>query len=773
MYGEAGYDIIIEIVSIKRIWQMKRRLFLSLTALVPVFILLGPLGMARQVEKDPGQKVSHLEKKLPSVSGAKKVELLLQLSSEYRALDLETSVRYGEQALTVARGLGLRQQEAGAHQSVGIGHAYGGKHQKAMEHFQESREIYLELDDKAEVGRALINIGNSHRLLNRPGKALGSFLEASQFCKEAGDKKLWALSLNNLGNMHQYFHNHPKGLQYHIDALKIREKLGGKMDIAQSLSNIANGYLKNEKPREALEYYQKTLDIVRELGHRGVLSTVLICVGSTYHELEDYPQAMDYYQQGLKLARETGDKNNEAYCLDNMAKILMQGKDFSGALAYQRQALDIGKELDNKVRIGEAFIGMAEANLNLKRYAPVPGYLEEGLKAAEEVDAVKVKVEAFNLFSSFYEETGDYRSALEYQKMFYELEKKISAEERRKQFDRLQISYGVEKKAREIEVLKKNTEIQQLKLSRANFRTYVFIGGFALVLTILLLLFKKYLYLFAFWKKHKYAGQYRLVDRIGSGAMGTVFKAQSLLNKSETAAVKVLKEELFTDESSKKRFKREALIIDKLEHPHVIRIIERGEYDGQLFIAMEFLEGKTLADRIVETGPMKVDTCLHILLQATEALAFIHGKNIIHRDLKPANIMLISHGGDPDYVKLLDFGLAKMEFQTHLTQSGNFVGTIEYIAPEQILHGDSSPANDIFSLGVCAYLMLCGRTPFPGSTVIEIMRRIINDVPPPISGCREGVPEGLDRLIMEMLSKEPSRRPTAESINQKLTQPDW
>ena len=130
--------------------------------------------------------------------------------------------------------------------------------------------------------------------------------------------------------------------------------------------------------------------------------------------------------------------------------------------------------------------------------------------------------------------------------------------------------------------------------------------------------------------------------------------------------------------------------------------------------------------------------------------------------------MLVEKDGDANFVKLLDFGLAKMEFQTRLTQSGNFVGTIEYVSPEQLLNADSSPAADIFSLGVTFYKMLCGRSPFPGETVVEVMGRILKTEAPGVSECREDIPEELDTLIIRMMEKKQEQRPTAESIRDSL-----
>jgi serine/threonine protein kinase len=262
------------------------------------------------------------------------------------------------------------------------------------------------------------------------------------------------------------------------------------------------------------------------------------------------------------------------------------------------------------------------------------------------------------------------------------------------------------------------------------------------------------------------------MEKLGSGGMGSIYKAHNLMDKSDIAAVKILREELFADDNNKKRFKREAAIIDKLRHPNIIRVFEVGISKEKLFLAMEYLEGKTLEDKIKDEGQLRLRESLHIMVQISDAITYIHSKNIIHRDLKPANIMLIEKNGDPNFVKLLDFGLAKIELETRLTQTGNFLGTLQYLAPEQVLDAYSVPANDIFSMGVIFYLMLCGKRPFAGETAIDIMRQVIIKEPAKVSECSPGIPAELDTLVMKMLAKEPGQRPSAESVRDTLQRLD-
>ena len=280
--------------------------------------------------------------------------------------------------------------------------------------------------------------------------------------------------------------------------------------------------------------------------------------------------------------------------------------------------------------------------------------------------------------------------------------------------------------------------------------------------------FRKYINLTTFWKKQVYIGQFKITDRIGAGGMGTIYKANSLMDKTETVALKVLRDDLFEDESSRKRFKQEAAIIDQLDHPNIVKVYERGQSGDNLFIAMELLEGGTLAQKISRERKIKLSESAHIMFQVASALNKIHAKNIIHRDLKPDNIMLVEKNGDPNFVKLLDFGLAKMQHQTRLTQTGIVIGTINYMSPEQISGEGSFAASDIYSLGIIFYEMITGEKPFLGETTVDVMKQILDKSPIEPIRFRFDISFELNHLIMRMLIKEKEKRPTIEEILEVL-----
>jgi serine/threonine-protein kinase len=259
-----------------------------------------------------------------------------------------------------------------------------------------------------------------------------------------------------------------------------------------------------------------------------------------------------------------------------------------------------------------------------------------------------------------------------------------------------------------------------------------------------------------------------LLDKLGAGGMGTIYKAQNLMDKTKTVAVKVLREELFEDENNRKRFKQEAAIVDQLDHPNIVKVYERGQSRQTMFIAMELLEGKTLSKKIEEEGKIDISEGLHIMIQITDAMVKIHSKGIVHRDMKPENIMLIRKDNDPNFVKALDFGLARMQHQTRLTETGMVIGTINYIAPEQITGSESSGAADIYSMGVVFYEMLTGEKPFIGETTIDVMKQIIDKTPIEPIKFRHDIPTELNDMILQMMKKETKLRQNIKEVLETL-----
>jgi TolB-like protein/tRNA A-37 threonylcarbamoyl transferase component Bud32 len=250
----------------------------------------------------------------------------------------------------------------------------------------------------------------------------------------------------------------------------------------------------------------------------------------------------------------------------------------------------------------------------------------------------------------------------------------------------------------------------------------------------------------------KTISHYRIIEKLGQGGMGVVYKAEDTTLK-RVVALKFLPSELTRDADAKARFNREAQAAAALNHPNICTIYEVGEHDGQSFIAMELVEGQSLKDRI-DRGPLPIDDAISLAIQTGEGLGEAHEKGIVHRDIKPGNIMLASRG----QAKILDFGLARLGAHTKLTKADTTLGTVAYMSPEQASGRDVDRRTDIWSLGVVLYEMITGLLPFKGEYEQALIYQIMNDAPEPITSLRTGVPMELERIATKCLEKKLDER---------------
>ncbi len=254
------------------------------------------------------------------------------------------------------------------------------------------------------------------------------------------------------------------------------------------------------------------------------------------------------------------------------------------------------------------------------------------------------------------------------------------------------------------------------------------------------------------------AGRYQLEAAIGEGGMATVYAARHRL-VDRPCAVKIMNAALAKNVVIRERFRREAKAAQKLGHPNIIEIFDQGELpDGSLFLVMELLDGETLADAVVR-GKVPLERTLPITIQIARALARAHDLEVIHRDLKPENVFLAEAEDGSDFVKLLDFGIARSMQDVRLTGAGEVFGTPQYMAPERITSIDAGPSADLYALGVMLYEMLCGQLPFDADDVATFFVKHLKEKPIPLRQRDPSVPAELDRLVSDLLAKDPKDRP--------------
>ena len=271
---------------------------------------------------------------------------------------------------------------------------------------------------------------------------------------------------------------------------------------------------------------------------------------------------------------------------------------------------------------------------------------------------------------------------------------------------------------------------------------------------------------------HVLDGKYTLMSKLGEGGMGSVYLAEQATMGREVA-IKVLRREFSQNRMAIKRFLREASAASKLAHPNTITVYDFGQSnDGLLYLVMEKLTGRPLADILDSDGALPVPRAVHILSQICDSLSEAHKNGITHRDLKPENIFIEEKVGNEDFVKVLDFGIAKMqgdETTTQATAAGMICGTPAYMSPEQAMGKEIDGRSDIYALGVLLYEMLTNEKPFEGDTPMEVMLKHINEPSPDIyQRTQVQVPQGVQDTVDKLLAKKPDGRPADCQVAKKI-----
>lgn len=741
--------------------------------LVFVFVFIFVLSVATAFFPGTGftQTDTDLEQKLKTVSGKEKIELLNQLSKRNTFNLPKKSITFGEQALKLSKELGDRNGEAVALRNIGSANRILGNNDKALESLQKGLAIFETLKDKKGTGSLLHDIGILYWNLSDYRKALEYLKKSLAIAEELDFKTGIASSLNIIGVIYDDLSEFDNALDYYLKSMNLYEEMGNKKGYAILLNNVGIVYRKLNRLDKARDYYEKAIEIEKELGNNEGVGRGLNNLGVVYEALEEYPKALDYYLQALKIKKEAGNKQKIASSLMNIGNIYTRLEEYDKALKCYRESLKIRMEIGEKRGMCNTLKNLGKFYTKRRDFGKALNYLEQCLIIAKEIDSKAELNDTYYNLSELYSQKNDYKKALEYFKRHSEIKDEILNKESNDKIAEMQVKYESEKKKKEIalleknnELLQKNSKIQELTLSREKFKANAFTAGFIMVFIIALLLFKKYLYLFAFWKKKSYIGHYRLLGEIGSGGMGIVYKASPVMEKEKTVALKVIRDEYSKDPVHRKRFMNEALLVDQMDHPNIVKVYERGESDRHLFIAMEMLHGRSLAEIIENNEQMPLNHCISLMGQLMDAVARIHSRGIVHRDLKPENIMIVDSEEKKPTAKLLDFGLAKTQSLTRLTETGEILGTINYLPPERISHQDFSAAGDIYSLGVVFYEMVTLEKPFLGETPIDIIKQILEKDPVEPSRFRPGLPGELSLLILHMMNKAPEKRPTEEMV---------
>lgn len=257
-------------------------------------------------------------------------------------------------------------------------------------------------------------------------------------------------------------------------------------------------------------------------------------------------------------------------------------------------------------------------------------------------------------------------------------------------------------------------------------------------------------------------GEYLILEHIGDGGMGRVYKARSR-DTGKIVALKLLNPQSAADESAVRRFRREIETASRLKHPNIVATIGSGEEQGHQYLVMEFVDGNDLASLVRNNEQLPVQTAVDCITRAAHGLIYSHAKQVIHRDIKPSNLLL-SHSGE---IRVLDMGLARIageigpgdQTQTQITKTGSIMGTVDFMAPEQALNPKKADGRaDIYSLGCTLYFLLTGEKPYPGETVMEVLVAHREAPIPSLTSVRRDVPGSLEQVFRKMVAKNPGDR---------------
>src|SRR4051794_36084407 len=248
-------------------------------------------------------------------------------------------------------------------------------------------------------------------------------------------------------------------------------------------------------------------------------------------------------------------------------------------------------------------------------------------------------------------------------------------------------------------------------------------------------------------------GRYKVLTRLGSGGMADVYCAEDQ-QLGRKVALKLLHRRFAEDAEFVERFRREASSAAGLQHPNVVSVYDRGEWDGTYYIAMEYLPGRSLKDAIRQEAPFDPVRAIDITVQILKAARFAHRKGIVHRDLKPHNVMM----DDEDRVKVTDFGIARAG-ASDMTETGSIMGTAQYLSPEQAQGHAVSQSSDLYAIGVILFELLTGHVPFDAESAVTIALKHVSEPPPAPSMFDPSVPPALEAIVLWALEKDPAQRP--------------
>ncbi len=727
-----------------------------LANLIAIFIINGSAIAAPDI--------AELKQQLAAARDTMRVVLLNRISKAYRWTNADSSLLYGQEALAAARECRRGDLEVNALNNQCRAAAMSGHAMLAAACADTALAIARRLNDPRLVFEALGSRLEALGIRGQLDSQMECIEEREAIARELGDQRRLSIAKAEMATYHQDLQEYAKAADAYLGALTIQEKLGNVRDIACTRHNLGNVFFAMGQNQKAMENYKASLALYRGTQDLRNTAAVLNSVGKAQIEEKRYSEAARSLEEALATADSVGERMISTTVLGNLGIVHERRGDYKTALAYYRRQMESWREIGNPEGQNTAALNMGKCMMMSGNYDGAYAVMEKSLSESRRIGNAEQEWMNLANLAEVERKRGRFRQSVEYYLLSDSLKNIAMSRQAREKIAELEIRYQADKRQREIEALQKDNRITRLEVSRQRILVALLAAVLALLGTVAALFYRRFRHLVSFWRKRTHIGHYRILGQIGAGGMGLVYRAAHLLAGSKPVAVKVIREEHAQDPVLRKRFLHEAAIVDQMDNPNIVKVIERGEHEQALFMAMELLQGDTLAKRIRDAGPLPLDRCCAIMRQLAEAVSSIHSKGVVHRDLKPENVMLVQHDGSSDFVKLLDFGLARNQALSHMTATGEILGTVHYLAPEQATCQDTSAASDVFSLGIIFYELVTGEKPFIGDTPFDVVRQIIGTAPSGPKLARPDIPDALDELIGRMLDKDPAARPSSAEV---------
>lgn len=564
-----------------------------------------------------------------------------------------------------------------------------------------------------------------------------------------------AAALSNLGLSLYLNGAYDESLSSFLKAIRIYEKL----DMPSQLSALYGemGYQMKRRDIEKSRFYMKkgiSIAEAHKLSER--LSGLYDNYGVVLQMSHVQDSALFFYNKALSIKKSLNDTHGIPFTLNHLASVYTEKKEFVKAKEYLQQsdryrAKEIGGygRIVNLLVWGDLFLAMGQldsAATNFSKATTMPGAWEHP----------QMMSYSYRNMAKIYEQLKNYRQAYFNQINYTTFKDSVLNLKSNARIAKLEIEYETEKKDRQLAQ-------NQLKIESRNQQLFFLIIGIGLVLTFGIFWIIKNRRSILVLRKRRIS-HYRLLELLGSGGMGEVFKALDL-NTSQEIALKLHSPHLHKDGLSRQRMITEGQTMKALRHTNIVQIFEYGETRDQSYIAMEYLPGGTLLNFIEKNHPIKIDFALELTQQICSGLEYIHKQGIIHRDLTSGNILLDENGA----ARITDFGLARTPLVNTMTTLGTAMGTLGFIAPEQITGVDISAQTDIFSLGVVLYNLFTNKMPFYGENEMALIHAIFNTEPIPPTHFNSTIPVELEAVILRCLSKNKDARfATVNGMNKAI-----